>query len=70
MRRAELDASANELIGAIEAQKNLLSLEEARRRLAQLEQDVKSRADTNEAALAVVLEKRNKARSPCSARSR
>ena len=61
VRRAELDASANELIAAIEAQKNLLTLDEAKRALAQLEQDVKSRADTNAAALAVVLEKRNKA---------
>jgi multidrug efflux pump subunit AcrA (membrane-fusion protein) len=61
VRRAELDASANELIAAIEAQKNLLSLEEARRALQQLEQDVKSRLETNSAALAVVLEKRNKA---------
>ena len=31
VRRAELDAAANELIGAIEAQKNVLTLEEARR---------------------------------------
>jgi HlyD family secretion protein len=61
VRRAELDASANELIAAIEAQKNLLTLEEARRALQQLEQDVKSRVETNGAALAVVLEKRNKA---------
>jgi multidrug resistance efflux pump len=61
VRRAELEASGNELIPAVEAQKNLLSLEEAKRRLAQLEEDVKSRAATNEASLAVVLEKRNKA---------
>jgi multidrug resistance efflux pump len=61
VRRAELDASANELIAAIEAEKNLLSLEEAKRALQQLEQDIKSRAETNSAALAVVLEKRNKA---------
>jgi multidrug efflux pump subunit AcrA (membrane-fusion protein) len=61
VRRAELDASANELIPAIEAQKNVLTLDEARRALEQLEQDVKSRAETNSASLAVVLEKRNKA---------
>jgi HlyD family secretion protein len=61
VRRAELDASANEFIGAIDAKKNLLSLEEAKRRLAQLEEDVKSRAATNQASLAVVQEKRNKA---------
>ena len=39
----------------------MLSLEEARRRLAQLLEDVKSRAATNQASLAVALEKRNKA---------
>lgn len=61
VRRAELDVSGNEFVGAVEAQKNVLSLEEARRRLAQLEEDVKSRSETNKASLAVVLEKRNKA---------
>jgi HlyD family secretion protein len=61
VRRAELDASANELIPAIEAQKNVLTLEEAKRALEQLLQDVKSRSETNTASLAVVLEKRNKA---------
>jgi HlyD family secretion protein len=61
VRRAELDVSGNEFVGAIDAQKNKLSLEEARRRLAQLEDDVKSRAATNQASLAVVEEKRNKA---------
>jgi multidrug efflux pump subunit AcrA (membrane-fusion protein) len=61
VRRAELEAKGNELIPAVNAQKNVLSLEEARRRLAQLEEDVKSRAATNQASLAVVLEKRNKA---------
>ena len=52
--------SGNEFIGAMDA-KNKLSLEEARRRLAQLHEDVKSRAATNQASLAVALEKRNKA---------
>ncbi|HEX6973829.1 MAG TPA: HlyD family efflux transporter periplasmic adaptor subunit [Vicinamibacterales bacterium] len=61
VRRAELDASGNEFIGAIQAQKNVLSLEEARRRLAQLEQDVTSRTVTNRASLAVAEERRNKA---------
>jgi multidrug resistance efflux pump len=61
VRRAELDSSGNEFIGAIDAKKNVLSLEEAKRRLAQIEEDVKSRAATNEASMAVVQEKRNKA---------
>ena len=61
VRRAELDVAANEFVGAIDAKKNELSLEEARRRLVQLEEDVKSRAATSQASLAVVEEKRNKA---------
>jgi len=61
VRKAELDASGNEFIGALDAQKNVLSFEEARRRLAQLLEDVKSRAATNQASLAVVQEKRTKA---------
>ena len=61
VRRAELDASGNEFVGAIDAQKNLLSLEEAKRRLTQLEEDMKSRAATSQASLAVAQEKRNKA---------
>jgi HlyD family secretion protein len=61
VRRAELDISGNEFVGAIEAQKNLLTLEEAKRALAQLEDDTKSRAATSAATLAVSQEKRNKA---------
>jgi hypothetical protein len=61
VRRGELDTAANDLIGAIDAKKNVLTLEEARQRLAQLELDVKSRSATNEAGLAVVLEQHNKA---------
>ena len=62
VRRGELDTAGNDLIGAIEAQKNVLTLDEARQRLSQLEQDVKSRSATNEAALAVIVEQRNKAK--------
>jgi HlyD family secretion protein len=61
VRRAELDVTVNEFIGAIDAKKNELSLEESRRRLAQLEEDIKSRAATSQASLTVVEEKRNKA---------
>jgi len=61
VRRGELDAAGNEFIGAIEAQKNELTLEESRRRLQQLQQDASARAATSAAALAVVFEKRNKA---------
>ena len=62
VRRAELDVSRNELLSTIDAQKNVLALNEAKRRLAQLEQDVKSRVASNTAALAVLEEKRNKSR--------
>ena len=61
VRRGELDTAGNELIGAIEAQKNVLTLQEARQRLSQLRLDVKSRSATNEAALAVLVEQRTKA---------
>lgn len=61
VRRAELDVTTNELLAEVDARKNQLTLEEARRKLAQLEEDVKSRGETNKAALAVLLEKRQKA---------
>ncbi len=61
VRRGELDAAGDEFIGAIEAQKNALTLEEARRRLQQLEQDAGARALTTMAGLGVVEERRNKA---------
>jgi multidrug efflux pump subunit AcrA (membrane-fusion protein) len=61
VRRAELDAMGNEFISGIDAKKNVLSLEEAKRRLAQLDEDVKSRSLNNQASLAVAEERRNKA---------
>jgi len=61
VRSAELDVSKNELVSAIDAKKNLLTLEEAKRSLEQLEQDVRSRAASNQAQLAVYEEQRNKA---------
>jgi HlyD family secretion protein len=61
VRRAELDTAGNEFIGAIDAQKNQLTLEETQRRLKQLEDDAAARKATSNAALAVVQERRNKA---------
>ena len=58
VRRAELEVSRNELASEIDAQKNLLNLEEAKRRQAQLEQDVNSRAASNTASIALLEEKR------------
>jgi multidrug resistance efflux pump len=61
VRRAELDVSQNELKSAIDAKKNDLALEEAKRRLAQLEQDTQSRTASNQANLDVYVAQRNKA---------
>jgi multidrug resistance efflux pump len=61
VRRAELEVSRNELVSEIDAKKNLLNLDEARRRKAQLEQDVNSRAASNSAAVALLEEKRQTA---------
>jgi len=60
VRRAELEVKRNELISQIDAKKNLLNLEEARRRLKQLESDIKSRQLQAEAELAVLQERKNK----------
>lgn len=61
VRRAELDVQKNELVSSIDAQKNNLALEGAKRVLAELEQDVKSRRVSNQAAISLAEEKRNKA---------
>jgi multidrug efflux pump subunit AcrA (membrane-fusion protein) len=62
VRRAELEVSKNELVSPIDAQKNLLALDEAERAQAQLQQDVQSHSASNQAALAISEEKRHKAR--------
>lgn len=53
VRRAELDVSQNELDSAIVAKKNDLALDEAKRRLAEMDQDVQSRIASSKANLAV-----------------
>jgi hypothetical protein len=60
VRRAELEVQRNELLAAIDAKKNLLNLEEAKRRLEQLQSDVKSRHEQAVAQIAVLREQRNK----------
>lgn len=60
VRRAELEVQRNELLAEIDRKKNLLNLEEAKRRLKQLESDVKSRKEQAEAAIAVLNEQRKK----------
>jgi HlyD family secretion protein len=62
VRRAELDVQQNELKSTIDAQKNLLARDEAKRALAQLEQDIKSHAISGQAGIALAVEKKNKAK--------
>jgi HlyD family secretion protein len=62
VRRAELDVQKNELVSTIDAKKNDLALEQAKRVRTELEQDVKSRSASNEAAISLAEEKRNKAK--------
>src|SRR5437588_10589904 len=62
VRRAELEVSKNELVSTIDAQKNLLALDEAKRALAQLQQDIQSHTASNKSALAISEETRHKAR--------
>ena len=60
VRRAELEVQRNPIISPIDAKKNLLTLEEQRRRLKQLESDVQSRREQAQATVAVLQEQRNK----------
>jgi len=59
VRRAELEVKRNEFLPAADARKNQASLEEAKRRLAQLESDIKERDERAKAELAVLREKKN-----------
>jgi HlyD family secretion protein len=61
VRQAQLDVSKNPILSAIDAQKNLLALEEAKRALAQLEQDIQSHSASNRASIDVAAEKKRKA---------
>ena len=61
VQRAELDSAADkDLIAANEYARRQLSLEEARRRLTQLEKDIQSRADASKAALVSLDGRRSK----------
>jgi multidrug efflux pump subunit AcrA (membrane-fusion protein) len=61
VRRAELAIKGNALLSKIEARKNEIALEEAGRRLEQLQRDIRSNADSDMANLAVQTIARNKA---------
>src|SRR3954453_1832119 len=60
VRRAELEVKRNELLPQIDQRKNELNLEEARRRLKQLESDIQSRREQAQAEMAVLVEKKRK----------
>ena len=62
VRRSELEVKRNELLPAIDQRKNALNLEESKRRLQQLQSDIKSRQEQAKAEMAVLTEKRNKSR--------
>jgi len=62
VRRAELEVQKNELVSTIDARKNQLTLEGAKRVLTELEQDVKSRTASNQATISLAEEKRKKAK--------
>jgi HlyD family secretion protein len=61
VRKAELEVSKNEILSPIDGQKNILGLDEAKRALTQLEQDIRSHGASNDAALAISREKHHKA---------
>ena len=61
VRRAELEVKRNELVSAIDARKNILTLEESKRSLTKLEEDIKSRLQQGEAEIAVLKEQQRKA---------
>jgi HlyD family secretion protein len=61
VRRAELEVQKNELASTIDATKNQLSLDQARRALAELDQDIKSHATSGQAGVGLAQEKWAKA---------
>jgi HlyD family secretion protein len=62
VRRAELDIQKNELVSAIDGKKNQLALEQARKALAKLQQDIQSHTVSGQASILLAKEKRNKAK--------
>src|SRR5215472_8163175 len=60
VRRAELDVQRNPIISEIDAKKNLLTLEQQKKALLELESDIKSRQEQADSQLAVLQEQRNR----------
>ncbi|MBZ5575653.1 MAG: HlyD family efflux transporter periplasmic adaptor subunit [Acidobacteriia bacterium] len=61
VRNAELDVQRAPVLSEIDAKKNALTLEQAKKALAQLQSDIQSRYEQGEAQLAVLAEQRNRA---------
>ena len=61
VRTAELDVQRAPVLSPIDAKKNALTLEQAKKALAQLQSDIQSRYEQGEAQLAVLQEQRNRA---------
>ena len=62
VRKAELEVQQNELVSSIDARKNQLALDQAKRRLDELEQNIKSHATTGQTGIDLAQEKWNKAK--------
>jgi HlyD family secretion protein len=62
VRRAELDVQKNELVSKIDADKNELALQQAKRVLAEQEKDIESHKASGQAATYLAQEKANKAK--------
>lgn len=62
VRRAELDVQKNELVSKIDAAKNELALQQAKRVLAEQEKDIESHKASGQAATYLAQEKYNKAK--------
>jgi hypothetical protein len=60
VRRAELNVQQNPILDVIDAKKNILTLDQAKRALQQLQVDAKSRQDQFASQLAVYQEQRNR----------
>jgi multidrug resistance efflux pump len=62
VRKAELEIQKNELVSSIDGRKNQLALDQAKRALDELEQNIKSHATTGQAGIELAQEKWNKAK--------
>ena len=62
VRQAQLKVSENELVSAIDAKKNVLALDQAKRALAQLQQDIQSHTASDQATIALDQQKLAKTR--------